>query len=155
MWEQAGNRTAFISLFFLPDKYLMNPPAWVNETGFLHINTYPIPGATLNPIVYSFLNRATNEDILRNVDLLRATLTQHRASYFPTLSMYVAYNTPQNPTQQNEVWVFQENPFPGHTLTSMIEEQERINNINQDIEREIEREERHMHRRIKAKGKKF
>jgi len=118
--EQAGNTTAFMVVFFLPDAYLKSPPGFVNATGFLHINTWPIPGATLNPIVYSFLNKATDENIATNLNLLKATLNEHKQRYYGTLTAYVGYNSPTSPIQQNEVWVFQENPFPGHSLTSLI-----------------------------------
>jgi len=124
--EQAGNVTAFMVVFFLPDAYLKSPPGFVNATGFLHINTWPIPGATLNPIVYSFLNKATDQNIAANLDLLKATLIEHKQPYYGTLTAYVGYNSPMSQIQQNEVWVFQENPFPGHSLTSMIIEGQKV-----------------------------
>jgi len=116
LMANAGNQTAYMTIFFLPDEYLKSPPGFINATGFLHLNTWPTATATFNPIVYSFLNRATNENIQSNLALLEAQLTAHKEPYYTGLTAYVSYSTPHDGLQQNEVWVFQTNPFPGHGL---------------------------------------
>jgi len=116
LMENAGNQTAYMTIFFLPDAYLKSPPAFTNATGFLHLNTWPTATATFNPIVYSFLERATNENIQSNLALLEAQLAAHKQPYSKGLTAFISYSAPHSGLQQNEVWVFQSNPFPGHVL---------------------------------------
>jgi len=116
MQEVAGNQTAYMVSFFLPDAYLQSPPGFVNATGFLHLNTWPTATASFSPIVYSFLDRATNENIASNLALLQAELKAHQQPFWGGLSAYVTYGPPRAGLQQNEVWFFQTNPFPGHAL---------------------------------------
>jgi len=104
----------------MKDELIKNPPAYTNDTGFLHLNGWPVPGATFNPIVYSFLNAATNDNIAQNLNLLTTTLNMYKLPYASGMTGYVTFSPPGSTVQQNEVWVFQEPPFPGHTLTSLI-----------------------------------
>ena len=96
---------------------MSSPPAFTNATGFLHLNTWPTKTATFNPIVYSFLDKATDANIASNLALLEAQLQAHKAPYSKGLTAFVSYyGDPRGNVQQNEVWVFQSNPFPGHAL---------------------------------------
>ena len=126
----AGNQTAYLVCFFLPDAYLSHVPGFVNATGFLHINTWPTAaGAHFTPIVYSYLDRAHNHNIAHNTQLLQAQLKAHHVDYYTGLTGFVTYGWPHGDVQQNEVWVFAESPFPGHMLghtakpRAMVEQQ--------------------------------
>ena len=95
---------------------MSKPPAFTNATGFLHLNTWPTATASFSPIVYSFLDRATDANIQRNLGLLEAQLDAHKQPYFKGMTAFVTYAAPHADLQQNEVWYFQTNPFPGHVL---------------------------------------
>ena len=100
----------------MQDAYVAKPPAFTNATGFIHLNSWPTATASFNPIVYSFLDRATDANIAANLALLEAQLQAHKQTYFQPMTAFITYSAPHADLQQSEVWYFESNPFPAHDL---------------------------------------